>query len=1080
MDIIHNKFLFNTNYWNIFIIHHFFIIIFAAYNKKSYFCSKIDIFNFKKVFMRKITSFLLTLLVLMTAVPAMAQLDELKDKVLSVGSAATQIEAGKWYVMKNGGRKAYAYSQGLGKSMMAISANDVTLSGADATDVAGYMVRFATVDGVENAYTIQTGLGDYWSELTEGSNNGTVSSDAKYFVASKIGNNDDWFCFMGNSGEMVLDCNAPGGTVAGWGTTLPTSTSSNAAWQIMSLDFVDASELLTATINYIYKMNGEIVYTYTKTQRGVKPSFTVTFDAPKTFVGATSTDVQHADEVISENKTIEVVYNYTVDTNSLPFTATTITGEGKEANFADGTKWYYLQPYNTKYYCYSGGEEDDYILYKTNDTKLVDTYAFFTFVGNPIQGYKIYNYGKGASLSFDATVVNENSSYVAFVDNGANYVIEEGTNDGQFRLRYAENSDSYINGYSNYLTLYTYPGWSDSDEFSQFYITEVSEETIARAVAGVLHIQDSNITPANNSKYLSGETLGKVSLLFDNESIVLPAESDRKTITFVDANGEVVVTPTYAIGEEGELAVTFSPEFSTVGAYTLIIPEGTVLGATSGVPNTEIHLHYTFMADFTEKTVYARVYKSKGSRSNWPSLPYEDGKDYYTTTVKVSALDEFTLFDWEGNGDETNNLNFTFDNNQTSYNGLTLNGTDGSGQTYLWTSTKTVVDDGYYGTYIYPGYSDFTQTKEYGSMSVCCYSFETNDYYYIIADWYMDDRYNPATPMLYGKVWNKGIEGSDFANDPAWTQLPYNKDGYYNIEVKVNAENSLTLYNYTGAEGENKTIEFDPATGNVTKIDGKEADEYGAVLCQSSVLDGVYGSYYEYLGDYSHVEYNTETQSGYAVLMGYDYSVGGNGDYRFLFVTFDTTAPDSDSDSETETIAARVMKSTTVDGSSYTNWSTLPYESGKDYYEVKVEIPEEGKVTVKDWDGQSGDNMSITYDPESGKVSAIEQAVYSDGYYWLDTKLDIDNYPSYPGCYVYPSYSTANVSADKGQILICCYSYTTDGNPYIIIEWGSQSDGINAVAKTNKVENIYNLAGQKLSKLQKGVNIIGGKKIIVK
>ena len=43
---------------------------------------------------------------------------------------------------------------------------------------------------------------------------------------------------------------------------------------------------------------------------------------------------------------------------------------------------------------------------------------------------------------------------------------------------------------------------------------------------------------------------------------------------------------------------------------------------------------------------------------------------------------------------------------------------------------------------------------------------------------------------------------------------------------------------------------------------------------------------------------------------------------------------------------------------------------------------------------------------------------------------------------------------------------------------GIESDEINKI--TTSSEGIYNMLGQRLSKVQKGVNIIGGKKIVKK
>lgn len=164
--------------------------------------------------------------------------------------------------------------------------------------------------------------------------------------------------------------------------------------------------------------------------------------------------------------------------------------------------------------------------------------------------------------------------------------------------------------------------------------------------------------------------------------------------------------------------------------------------------------------------------------------------------------------------------------------------------------------------------------------------------------------------------------------------------------------------------------------------------------------------------------------------------------------------PQPEEPGEETIVAGRVIKSWTNDkGYAYTNWSKLPYEDGKDSYEVKVKLAN-GKVTVVDWEaqGDANDNLTVTYDKETGVVSSIAEATLYDGYYWLYTKIDIDNYPDSPGCYVYPSNSKV-ISTEKGGLLyISCYSFEGEANasPFILVEWDNAADGINAISTTNQ------------------------------
>ena len=60
--------------------------------------------------------------------------------------------------------------------------------------------------------------------------------------------------------------------------------------------------------------------------------------------------------------------------------------------------------------------------------------------------------------------------------------------------------------------------------------------------------------------------------------------------------------------------------------------------------------------------------------------------------------------------------------------------------------------------------------------------------------------------------------------------------------------------------------------------------------------------------------------------------------------------------------------------------------------------------------------------------------------------------------------------------------FDTKGNDYAFDTIGvDQETGVNNVNGSDNVnDNIYDLQGRKLSRLQRGVNIIGGKKVLVK
>ena len=76
------------------------------------------------------------------------------------------------------------------------------------------------------------------------------------------------------------------------------------------------------------------------------------------------------------------------------------------------------------------------------------------------------------------------------------------------------------------------------------------------------------------------------------------------------------------------------------------------------------------------------------------------------------------------------------------------------------------------------------------------------------------------------------------------------------------------------------------------------------------------------------------------------------------------------------------------------------------------------------------------------------------------------------------------------------YTDPTAGNGYPILQWqydrgdyreicgfDAESDPTGIVAPASFTERehiIYNLSGQRLQKMQKGINIVGGKKVVIK
>lgn len=847
--------------------------------------------------------FSLVALMMFVAMPSMAQLEELSGKVIALGSAATEITQNQWYVMKNGGRGAYAY-ENESKTLKAMATSGVSLSGASATEYAGYLVRFVPVDGQDGSYYMQTGYGNYWGELTKGSNNGTTTTEDYYFVSGKISGYDNWFDFVGNNGEMVLDCNESGGTVAGWGTDLPTSTSSNAAWQILPVTLTSEGDMCTAKIKYTYVYGGEEVYTYTQTQTGVNTGFEVVFDEPGERYGVRCKDETPENETITEDQEFEIDYEYEDDPDvTMPFKTTKISG----GEFASDTKWYYMSPYSgtdKSYYSYYDGST---VSYTTNSTHPLSLDYMFCFTGNPFAGYQIYNYSVGADQGIYGNVTDAGyGEDVEFNNPASNFYLKEGYYYG-YSFNLTKDDQTYLNGYSNKIQMLTWGNnWAWADNGSAYDITEVSEEELAKALNGMLTYEiDKDSSYPSGYIFRNGTPLDAMTIQFYDDTnpeapVTIADGMEEEKITLTDSDGNVVATPGYEMEDDDDLTldIIFDPEFSTPGTYYLNIPEG-LLTCTSEETtkiNEALQLKYTFMPHFEAKIVTARIWKSytigSTTYTNWPVFNYPtnvDG-DYYTCKINVSDQDEFSLIDWENTGDETNILKVNWDTSNGK--GEKINDESIDSNESVWASTKILYDYGYYGVYFYPTYSPISFDGSHGTAMMEFYSYQYGTYYYVCADWYMDDRY--AADAIKATVYKYAFKDLNYDNAtyPSYTQLPYDSEtNTYDAKVVAWSEDSLTIQNYDGKS----SISFKIDGEHLSSVNGETADAtYGTVWVKSTVIDGTsYNGWYCYPEE-STAKYDPDTKSGYVVFAGLDYSVSEDGDWRYIYIGIGDYEPELD------------------------------------------------------------------------------------------------------------------------------------------------------------------------------------------
>lgn len=114
---------------------------------------------------------------------------DFEGKTLAVGTSATTLEAGKWYLLYNAYTMSYT-KEGDGNTLSASTTNP---AGLDAAENAGYLVTLESA-GEDGKYYIKSGLGNYYRNVTTKKNNGTEATtrSTSIYTIESLGTAGHW------------------------------------------------------------------------------------------------------------------------------------------------------------------------------------------------------------------------------------------------------------------------------------------------------------------------------------------------------------------------------------------------------------------------------------------------------------------------------------------------------------------------------------------------------------------------------------------------------------------------------------------------------------------------------------------------------------------------------------------------------------------------------------------------------------------------------------------------------------------------------------------------------------------------
>lgn len=358
---------------------------------------------------------------------------------------ATSIETDKWYLLyQNRGGNGYVYNNN-GTYYKGASSNFTT--GTEITN-ANYSYIFHFIKTDDGYYYIQGADGKFFglvnnNELT-GVNTGIPASDIGYpFTISTVTADDNTYYYLRCSNNVIIDNNGNGGTIAGWGTTKPSETTSTKAWRFYPVEF---EYTVTWNIKEKDSDTDPLVSFESTTTKGGDATYTL-----PTYPYTSLSTPEGSEATISDDGTVATVSNVT-ENKDVTLIATFSEPFATSKDY-DNAIWQYINNKST-----------GYIYYSDNDTKLEVSSTFdnsdsykWAFIGNPIQGYQIINKGqgdgrdgryvnaKGTDTNAETTISDSKQSPVWMIDDVTK---TEATKDNTGYFTF------HINGYTNYWNYY--------------------------------------------------------------------------------------------------------------------------------------------------------------------------------------------------------------------------------------------------------------------------------------------------------------------------------------------------------------------------------------------------------------------------------------------------------------------------------------------------------------------------------------------------------------------------------------------------------------------------------------------------
>lgn len=808
----------------------------------------------------------------------------------------------------------------------------------------------------------------------------------------------------------------------------------------------------TKTITYNIKIDGTTVATTTNEQKvgaaAVLPSEYaskeyVTYSYSPTTIGV-------------ETEEVEV----TATVGTLPFEVSADFASAHWYNIKIGANqryvgWEASEPYHT--------HADDEA---TEVVRARDAYQW-AFMGNPVTGIKVVNKHTGASYSLTSEGTGTSASGATDIPNtvlrSGNHYWDVHQNGDGFSLNLIGKSNYYINthgGATGYFQIWQSSG-ARTDGGSRMTVADVPdlETTITYNVS----YGGSNVYTTTAPGVVGGE-LGD-----------LPSDVALDYVTITGHNASTIVTRDMTVNVSAtwnnDAPFELSADYANAHWYDMAIrgtwyvtsdqtdESGALLTVNANALGLgEDAYHWTFVGDPWHIQVYNKAEANNfgyTSQENQGVPTFESDTYYWRVKASTSSIENAFVLNVPGTA-------------------LFINQYGGAGGSLkFWNSTNNISDAGSAFT-VFDIPTDFA---EYATTEIKPYVTPTG--YFTFTDavkatigW--QDSYETTCSFNTYKTMKLALQAIDMS-DMSNFNLP--QTGYYTLKNKnystYMTSESGTLYGNSSTATDAKQIVKLTKTGSDTYTIGLMGKYAPATVTQSTQVtaNATAGTYTVVIPTPGSAAFMIDTNQQYSALhragggniVGWtsdaaasqwivedaesiQFEIGANGDgYATAYLPFPYTTP--------EGVAA---------------YTGAVNESSVSLSAVEGTVPANTAVVLK---GTAGTTPTFTIAAEADAISgnallgSYDPVPGGEGVFALAKKNDVVGF--------YPVASTVSIPAGRAYFVrnsgVKAYTFVFDED---------DATGITLSDSPLKGEIIFNLAGQRLNKAQRGINIINGKKVL--